>query len=127
MAQNPSYLSTKTRMDNFAPGLAAKITTGSSSTSVTFSPLTGSQTTTFKITNKGPKGAYLAFGVGTATAVASSGTPAAACDYIGAGAILTQDYPNAGNGPIDTIAAIQGSDTEDNGATLLEITYGYGQ
>ena len=123
---NQSLLSQQVRMDNFVPQLSAKITTSGTSASVTFTPLTGTLNTTFKITNKGTKGAYLGWGVGSATAVASSGTPTASCDYIGAGAILTQNFQSSA-GVVDTIAAIQGGDTQDNGATILEITLGFGQ
>jgi hypothetical protein len=123
---NQSLLSMQTRMDNFCPQLSAKLTTSGTSASVTFSTITGTIRTTFKITNKGTKGAYLAWGNGSATAVASSGTPAAQCDYIAAGAILTQDFQLA-SGPVNTIAAIQGADTQDNAATILEISVGFGQ
>jgi hypothetical protein len=123
---NQSLLSMQTRMDNFCPQLSAKLTTSGTSASVVFSTVTGTIRTTFKITNKGDKGAYLAWGNGSATAVASSGTPAALCDYIAAGAILTQDFQLA-SGPVNAIAAIQGSDTQDNGPTILEITLGFGQ
>jgi len=123
---NQSLLSTQTRMDNFCPQLSAKLTTSGTSASIVFSTITGTIRTTFKITNKGDKGAYLAWGNGSATAVASSDTPAALCDYIAAGAILTQDFQLA-SGPVNTIAAIQGSDTADNGATILEISVGFGQ
>jgi len=106
---------------NFCPQISAKITTSGTSASVVFTPLTGTQRQTFKITNKGQNGAYMAWGVGSATAVASSGTPTANCDYIAAGAILTQDFQSA-SGIVDTIAALQ-----DTGSTVLEITLGYGQ
>lgn len=133
MAQYPSYLSQHVRMDNFSASLSGKITTSGTSSRFTFSPITGNQTTTFQITNKGDKGAYLAFGVGSATAVASAAynamtnTGQPSCIYIAAGAILVMDATNTGSGPINTIAAIQGSDTADNGATILEISIGYGQ
>lgn len=123
---NKSLLATQTLMQNFCPQLSAKLTTSGTSASVTFTPLTGSQRQSFKITNKGTKGAYIAWGVGSATAVASSGTPAALCDYVAAGAILTQDF-QISTGTVDTIAAIQGADTQDNGATILEISLGFGQ
>lgn len=123
---NQSFLSMPVRPDNFSPALSGKITTSGTSSSITFTPLTGTNLTTFKITNKGTKGAYIGWGVGSATAVASSGTPTANCDYVGAGAILTQNFQSA-NGVVDTIAAIQGADTQDNGATILEISYGFGQ
>jgi len=123
---NQSLLSMQTRMDNFCPQLSAKLTTSGTSSSVTFPTITGTIRTTFKITNKGDKGAYLGWGNGSATAVAASGTPAALCDYVAAGAIFTQDFQLA-SGPVDTIAAIQGSDTADNGPTILEISIGFGQ
>ena len=123
---NQSFLSQQVRMDNFTPQLSAKITTSGTSSSVTFTPLTGVLNTTFKITNKGTKGAYIGWGVGSATAVASSSTPTANCDYVGAGAIITQNFQSA-NGVVDTIAAIEGADTQDNGSTILEVTMGFGQ
>lgn len=106
---------------NFCPQLSAKLAVAGTSASVTFTPLTGTIRQTFKITNKGTSGAYIAWGKGTATAVASTGTPAANCDYVAAGAILTQDF-QISTGPVDTIAAIQ-----DTGATTLEISIGFGQ
>lgn len=118
---NGSLLAVPMLAQNFCPQLSAKLTVTGSSTSITFTPLTGTQRQTFKITNKGQNGAYLGWGVGTATAVASSGTPAANCDYIAAGAILTQDF-QVSTGIMDTIAAIQ-----DTAGTTLEITLGYGQ
>ncbi len=124
------FTADKVRMDNFTAILSGKITTSGTSASFTFSPIYGTTKTTFKITNKGTKGAYLGWGKGSATAVASSGTGngVANADYIGAGAILTQDFINAsGVAAVDTIAAIQGSDTEDNGSTILEISMGVGQ
>jgi hypothetical protein len=128
---NQSLLAQQIIAENFTPKLSAKIVTGSTSSGITFAPLTGTTRTTFKITNKGTKGAYLGWGSGTATAIASSATVVAAnCDYIGAGAILTQDFQvsAAGNtGVVDTIAAIEGPDSEDNGTTTLEITIGFGQ
>lgn len=118
---NQSFLALPITSQNFCPQLSANLTVGGTSTSVTFTPLTGSLRSTFKITNSGTKGCYLGWGAGSATAVASTGTPAANCDYIGAGAILTQDFQVAG-AIVDTIAAI-----ETAGATTLEITYGSGQ
>lgn len=118
---NASYLATQTQMQNFCPQLSAKLTTSGTSGSITFTPLTGALRSTFKITNKSTNGAYIAWGAGSATAVASTGTPAAMCDYVAAGAILTQDFQIIG-GVVDTIAAIQ-----DTGATTLEISYGSGQ
>ncbi len=122
---NQSYLAQQMTMQNFCPQLSAKLAVAGTSASITFTPLTGALRSTFKITNKGTAGAYIAWGVGSATAIASTSTPAAFCDYVAAGAILTQDFQSSTNpstGPIDTIAAIQ-----DTGATTLEITYGSGQ
>lgn len=121
-----SLLAQPTTAINFVPQLSAKLTTSVTSGSITFTPLTGMGRQTFKITNKGAKGAYVGWGTGSATAVASSGTPTAHCDYVAAGAIITQDY-EISTGILDTIAAIQGSDPQDNGSTILEITLGYGQ
>jgi hypothetical protein len=124
MAQDVPYFSRLAQRIvtmNFTPQLSAILAVGSSSSSVTFAPLTGSQSQTFKITNKGSHGAYLGWGQGSATAVASSSTPAANCDYIASGAILTQDFQAAG-AIVDTIAAIQ-----DGGGTNLEISLGFGQ
>ncbi len=116
-----SRLAQNVNMQNFCPQLSAKLTTSGTSTSITFAPLTNAFRTTFKITNKGTAGAYIGWGKGSATAVASSGTPAANCDYVAAGAILTQDF-QLSTGVVDTIAAIQ-----DTSSTVLEITYGSGQ
>lgn len=118
---NGSLLAQPVSSINFVPSLSAKLTVGASSASITFTPLTGTLSQTFKITNTGTKGAYLGWGVGSATAVASTSTPAAQCDYVAAGAILTQNFQSA-TGIVDTIAAIQ-----DGGATTLEISTGYGQ
>jgi hypothetical protein len=84
---------------------------------------------TLKITNSGDKGAYLSTGNGSATAVVSTATPTPAadpnavtianCDYIAAGAIITQDYVQG----TDTIAAICAAAE----STTLEISIGYGQ
>ena len=129
---NQSLLSMPVRPDNFTPQLSGKITTSGTSASFTFASPTGTNLSTFKITNKGTKGAYIGWGVGSATAVASAAynsstnTGTANCDYIGAGAIITQNFQST-NGVVDTIAAIQGSDTQDNGATILEISAGFGQ
>lgn len=118
---NGSLLSMPTTAINFVPQLSAKLTVEVASSSITFTPLTGCQRQTFKITNKGSSGAYVGWGKGSATAVASSSTPAPNCDYVAQGAIITQDYETS-TGIVDTIAAIQ-----DGGATTLEITLGYGQ
>lgn len=127
------FTADKVRIDNFVPLLSGKITTSGTSASFTFSPLYSTTKSTFKITNKGSFGAYLGWGKNAATAVASAAynastnTGTASADYIGAGAILTQDFVSLTSAAPDTIAAIQGGDTQDSGATILEITYGYGQ
>lgn len=127
-----SMLTQPITANNFTPiqsvQLAVSNGGGTGSASKTFTVVPGGATrTTLKITNSGSKGCYLATGMTTATAVASSGTPtptsgtpiSANCDYIAAGAILTQDYPAL----TDTIAAIcSGSDT-----TTLEVSIGWGQ
>lgn len=118
---NQSPLAQQTLAQNFVPQLSAVLAVTGTSASVTFAPLTGTLRTTFKITNKGASGAYLGWGSGSATAVVSTGTPAANCDYIGKGAILTQDFQSA-SGIVDTIAAIG-----DSGSTSLEISIGFGQ
>lgn len=120
MLPNQSLLAQPMLSQNFVPKLSAELTVSGTSSSITFSPLTGTIRQTFKLTNKGTSGAYIGWGTGSATAVASSATPAANCDYIAAGAILTQDFQ--GVSIIDTIAAIQ-----DTGATTLEISIGFGQ
>lgn len=110
---------------NFAPGPAAILAVSGTSSSITFTNVSPSlKATTFKITNKGSHGAYIAWGSGSATAVVSSSTPTLYCDYVAQGAILTQDFylTSGSTGAVDTIAAIQ-----DGGSTNLEITIGYGQ
>jgi hypothetical protein len=110
-------------VDNFCPKLSAILVVGSSSTFVTFPIVTGTGSQTFKITNKGSNGAYLAWGnslISTVTASASTAVPAANCDYIAAGAILGQDFQYI-SGPVNTLAAIQ-----DGGSTSLEISLGFG-
>lgn len=118
---NSSLLSAPITIVNFTPQLSAKLTTSASSGSITFATTTGTLRQTFCITNTGANGAYLGWGHTTATAVASSGTPTANCQYIAAGAILTLDFQLSTN-IVDTIAAIQSV-----GATTLEISIGYGQ
>jgi hypothetical protein len=124
-----------TLLQNFAPRLSAKIATSGTSQSVTFTLLSkvgegvftnpkGAFRTTFKISNKGTAGAYIGWGTGSATAVASSGTPTADCDYVAAGAIMVLDFENASENSqflVDTIAAIQ-----DAATTTLEISIGFG-
>lgn len=119
---NSSLLAVPTAIQNFTPQLSAKLAVTGTSASITFSPVTGMARQTFKITNKGTSGAYLAWGNASATAVASTSTPAANCDYIAAGAILTQDFQLSSGAIVNTIAAIQ-----DTGATTLEISIGFGQ
>lgn len=119
---NQSFLAQSINSQNFCPQQSAKITTGAGSTSVTFPTTTGAIRQTFKITNHGANGAYLGWGRTTATAVASTGTPTANCDYIAAGAILTQDFQITAGGAVDTIAAIQ-----DTASTVLEVSIGFGQ
>ncbi len=119
--KNYSLIAQRAVIENFCPQLSAKLTTSGTSGSITFTPLTGQGSQTFCITNKGDYGAYLAWGHTSATAVASSGTPAANCHYIARGAILTLDFQTTSN-IVDTIAAIQ-----DTSATTLEISLGFGQ
>lgn len=121
-----SQFSQPVTANNFTPSQSAKLAVTTSSASVTFTIVPGgANRSTFKITNSGSNGCYLSTGVASATAVASSSTPTptsgtatSTCDYIAAGAILTQDYPPG----TDTIAAITASST-----TTLEISIGYGQ
>lgn len=120
--QNGSALAVQTNPQNFCPQKSAQLTTSGSSSSITFSGVTGTLRQTFLITNSGTaNGAYLGWGHTTATAVASSGTPAANCLFIGPGETLTLDF-QLSTGIVDTIAAIQ-----SGGATTLEITVGSGQ
>lgn len=119
---NQSLLAMPMAPQNFVSLLSAKIAVTGTSSMVTFTGLTGMQRTTFKITNKGSNGAYVAAGMTSATAVVSAvGVALPGCDYVGAGAILTQDYQGA-TGIIDTIAAVG-----DGGTTTLEVSMGYGQ
>lgn len=128
-----SQLSMPIVTNNFTPVQSAQLTVSNSgasgSQSVVFTTVPGTGRITFKFTNSGTKGCYLATGAGSATAVASTSTPQPAfsssvpsvanCDYVAAGAIITQDYA-AGT---TTVAAIcGGGDT-----TTLEISIGFGQ
>lgn len=123
---NQSLTSQQVRIDNFVPQLSGKITTSGTSSSFTFSPLTATLRTSFSITNKGLKGAYIGWGVGAATAVASSSSGSGiATYYIPAGAVEVLDFQSS-TGVVDTIAAIQGSDSQDSGSTILEISLGFG-
>lgn len=117
---NQSLLAMPIASQNFCPQYSAKLAVAGTSASITFPILSGTTRTTFKITNKGTTGAYIAWGTTTATAVASSGTPAVNCDYIAAGAIMIQDFQLT-TGVVGTIAAIQ-----DTTATTLEISVGFG-
>lgn len=119
---NQSLLAQQILTQNFVPQLSAQLAVTGTSSMVTFAPLTGTLRTTFKITNKGSNGAYLAWGATSATAVISAiGIPLPGCDYIGKGAILTQDAQSP-TGIIDTIAAVG-----DGGSTTLEVSIGFGQ
>lgn len=129
-----SLLSVPIQSNNFIAVQSAKIivsNSGSSgSQSLTFTDVPGTVRITAKITNSGTKGVYLASGsssglpviavASTTTPQPASGTAAVAtCDYIAAGAILTQDFVQG----TDTFAAIcGGSDT-----STLEVSVGYGQ
>ena len=141
--QNLSPLAQQVRMDNFTPQLSQKLVTGTTSLYITFAPLTGSTTSTFEITNKGTKGAYIAWasvvgGQAPPIAIASvnngtvsgfgppTNTGATSCAYIAAGVIKTMNFQSA-YGPVDSLAAIQGGDSQDSGTTTLEISYGFGQ
>ncbi len=116
-----SLLNPPSTIGNFIPYQSAKLDVSAISNSVTFDPLTDRKRQTFKITNKGENGAYVAYGYQTATAVVSTSTPGPNCDYVAPGSILTQDF-EASSGVVDTVAAVQ-----DGGSTTLEITIGSGQ
>lgn len=122
-----SQLSIPIQANNFVPVQSAHLAVTATSGSIVFTLVPGTLRITAKITNRGSKGAYVAAGIGAATAAVSSATPTptsgssvvSTCDYVAAGAIITQDYPQGYN----TFAAIcAGSDSTD-----LEITVGYGQ
>lgn len=113
--------------NNFVALQSVQLAVTNTSASKTFTAVPGTLRVTMKITNSGTKGCYIASGHTSATAIASSSTPAPAsgapivanCDYVAAGSILTQDFIQG----TDTIAAITaGADT-----TTLEISIGYGQ
>lgn len=126
-----SLLSQQMQANNFVAIQSAQLSVSNSgasgSQSITFTDVPGTIRVTAKITNSGSNGCYLASGNTAATAVVSSGTPTpaasvgavATCDYIAAGAILTQDFVQGTN----TFAAICGS----TNTTTLEISIGYGQ
>lgn len=121
-----SKLSQSFTANNFTPCQSALLAVTSTSSSVTMTAVQGNgNRLTYKITNSGNTGCYVAVGQGSATAVNSTSTPTptsgtamSTCDYIASGAIITQDYPPG----YDTIAAKTASST-----TTLEITIGYGQ
>lgn len=122
-----SQLSQPFQANNFIALQSAQLAVTATTGNVIFTDLAGTQRVTAKITNSGTKGCYLASGAGSATAVVSSSTPTptagagvvATCDYIAAGAILTQDFIQG----TTTFAAIcAGSDS-----TTLEISVGFGQ
>lgn len=122
-----SQLSIPVQTNNFVPVQSAHLAVTASSASIIFTIVPGTLRVTAKITNRGSKGAFVAAGIGAATAVVSTSTPTptsgtevvSTCDYVAPGAIITQDYPQGYN----TFAAIcAGSDSTD-----LEISVGYGQ
>ncbi len=119
--KNFSLIAQRVITENFCPQFGASLAVSGTSSSITFPVVTGQQSQTFLITNKGDNGAYLGWGHTSATAVVSSGTPVANCCYIASGAILTLDF-QLDTGIVDTIAAIQ-----DGGSTTLEISIGFGQ
>lgn len=119
--QYQSALAQQVNPQNFSPSQFVKLAVAGTSASVKFTTITGTIRPTFVISNKGTNGAYIAWGAGSATAVASTGTPQAYGHYIPAGVVETLDLQSS-TGPTDTIAAIQ-----DAGATTLEISYGQGQ
>lgn len=122
-----SQLTQPVSSNNFIAVQSAQLAVTASTGSITFTDIPGVQRVTLKITNSGTKGCYMASGKGSATAVVSSSTPTpangtgavATCDYIAAGAILTQDYVQGTN----TFAAICGGAD----STTLELSIGYGQ
>jgi len=106
---------------NFQPILSAKMTTTASSQSINFGvePIGIGDfiMPTYMITNYGAKGAYVAFGNGSATAVASTTTPTPNCVYIAAGAVVLLNAPCKHL----VFAAIW-----ETSATTLEISIGEG-
>lgn len=133
LPQLGSKLAQATAANNFVPCQSAQLSVSnagvSGSQSVTFGIVpNATNRTTFKITNSGSKGCYVTVGlaadsptavVSTSTPAPTTGTASSTCDYVAAGAILTQDYPVGS----DTLAAIcAGSDT-----TILELSIGLGQ
>lgn len=127
LPQFQSSLSQPVTTNNFMPLQSSQLDVTTTSAQVTFTALPGTLRRTLKITNTGTVGCYVATGTGSATAIPSvnqtplpaSGNPIVAnCDFIAAGAIITQDYQQG----TDTVAAITVSST-----TTLEITIGVGQ
>lgn len=102
---------------NFNTVQSCSLAVGASSGPVTFTVVPGTQIVSFKVCNKGSTGAYIAAGIGSATAAASTATPAANCDYMPANSTQVFDYPGGTN----VFAAIQ-----ETTSTNLEISIGYG-
>lgn len=121
--KNQSFLAAPIRIQNFYPQYCAQLETGDTSASVTFPVKTGTIRQTVMIVNTGSvNGAFLSWGVGSATAVEiDSTTPVANTAYIPAGAVYTLDLESP-DGIVDTIAAIQDLDS-----TFLYIHIGDGQ
>ncbi len=121
--RNQSLLGAPTKPQNFYPQSCAKITTSSSSASVTFSTTTGTIRQTFFIVNAGTtNGAFISWGVGSATATAvNDTTPVPNTAYISAGMAYVLDTESTA-GIVDTIAAIQAG-----GATDVYVHIGDGQ
>lgn len=126
----PSLLSQRQTANNFIALQSIQIPVTSTSISRSFTNLPGGGPVTMKITNTGNSGAYLAgcnssaivaaVSSITANAQPTAGTNAVSnCDYVAAGAILTQDYI-AGT---DTLSAI----CSGSNSTTLEVSIGYGQ
>lgn len=119
--QYQSPLAQQVNPQNFSPSAFVKLAVAGTSASVKFTAITGTIRPTFVISNKGSNGAYIAWGVGSATAVAATTSPQPYGHYIPAGVVETLDLQSS-TGPTDTVAAIQ-----DGGSTTLEISYGQGQ
>lgn len=119
-----SPLSVPSAQNNFIAYQSANLPVTGSSSSVTFTAVQQSGRVTIIVANTGTVGAYLASGVGSATAVASTtsplpstGTAISPCFYVAAGAIYTLDFVEH----TDTFAAITAT-----GTTTLEISVGSG-
>lgn len=123
-----SALSLQTQANNFIAVQSAFLSVSNSSSNIVFTCPIGTLRTTAKITNSGNNGCYLASGTNSTTvAIVSSSSPqpttgtniVSNCDYVAAGAILTQDYLQ---GTLAFAAVCTGSNT-----TTLEISTGFGQ